>query len=196
MRGIRSILIAGGVAGLLLGAGFLWFVDHLPEPEVPMRTKADGIVVLTGARFRIADALELLAAGHGRRLLITGVYPATKLSEIAHQMPEFERWFTCCVDLDHAALNTIGNAVETKRWARDQGSKSLIIVTSNFHMPRAMAEIAHQLPDVALVPFPVASERVRIESWWSSPATARLLISEYLKYIVAITRMRVEAALA
>ena len=48
-----------------------------------MRTKADGIVVLTGSRFRISDALELLAAGHGRRLLITGVYPATRLSEIA-----------------------------------------------------------------------------------------------------------------
>ena len=28
------------------------------------------------------------------------------------------------------------------------------------------------------------------------PATARLLISEYLKYIVAITRMRLEAAFA
>ena len=102
-------------------------------------------MVLTGSRFRISDALELLAAGHGKRLLISGVYPATKLSEIAHMMPEFDRWFACCVDLDHLALNTIGNAVETKRWAREQGSTSLIVVTSNFHMPRAMAEIAHQL---------------------------------------------------
>ncbi len=192
MRGIRSILIAGGVAGVLLGGGFLWFVGQLPEPEVPMRTKADGIVVLTGARFRIADALELLAAGHGRRLLITGVYPATKLSEIAHQMPEFERWFACCVDLDHLALNTIGNAIETKRWAREQGAKSLIVVTSNFHMPRALAEISHQLPDVKLVAFPVASDRIRVDAWWTSPATARLLFFEYLKYMVALTRMRLD----
>ena len=76
-------------------------------------------------------------------------------------MPEFERWFACCVDLDHLALNTIGNAIETKRWAREQRAKSLIVVTSDFHMPRALAEIAHQLPDVALVPFPVVSDRVR-----------------------------------
>lgn len=192
MLGIRRILLAAVLAALLTGAGFLWFVGNLPEGEVPMRTKADGIVVLTGSRFRISDALELLAAGHGRRLLISGVYPATKLSEIAHMMPEYDRWFACCVDLDHLAVNTIGNAIETKRWAREQGTRSLIVVTSNFHMPRALAEISHQLPDVRLVAFPVVSDRVRVDSWWSSPATARLLFFEYLKYMVALTRMRLD----
>ncbi len=171
---------------LLIGGGFLWWVNNLPEAEVPMRSKADGIVVLTGSRFRINDALELLAAGHGKRLLISGVYPATKLSEIAQMMPEFDRWFVCCVDLDHMALNTIGNAVETKRWALEQRSQSLIVVTSNFHMPRALTEISHQLPDVRLVAYPVVSDRVRIDSWWSNPATARLLFMEYLKYMVAL----------
>jgi uncharacterized SAM-binding protein YcdF (DUF218 family) len=187
---VRTFLFAGCLAALLIGVGFLWWVNNLPEAEVPMRSKADGIVVLTGSRFRINDALELLAAGHGRRLLISGVYPATKLSEIAHMMPEFERWFVCCVDLDHMALNTIGNAVETKRWAREQRSKSLIVVTSNFHMPRALTEISHQLPDVRLVAYPVVSDRVKIDSWWSNPATARLLFTEYLKYMVASVRVR------
>jgi uncharacterized SAM-binding protein YcdF (DUF218 family) len=186
----RLALVMGVIGTLALGAGFLWWVNSLPEAEVPMRTKADGIVVLTGSRFRISDALELLAAGHAQRLLISGVYPATKLSEIAHMMPEFNRWFDCCVDLDHLALNTIGNAVETKRWARERGTRSLIVVTSNFHMPRAMAEISHQLPDVKLTAYPVVSDQVRIDSWWSSPATARLLFFEYLKYMVAVTRMR------
>ncbi len=187
---LRKSLVAGCFSALLIGAGFVWWVSSLPEAEVPMRRKADGIVVLTGSRFRIGDALELLAAGHGKRLLISGVYPATRLSEIAALTPEFERWFACCVDLDRMAVNTIGNAVETKRWARDQGSKSLIVVTSNFHMPRAMAEISNQLPDVALVPFPVVSDRVKVETWWTNPATARLLFFEYLKYMVAVTRMR------
>ena len=189
----RKLLAAAGLAALLLGAGFLWFVNRLPEGEVPMKTKADAIVVLTGSAFRIADALELLAAGHGKRLLITGVYPDTKLMEIARMTPQFEKWFACCVDLDHVALDTIGNAVETKRWARGQGVKSLIIVTSDFHLPRALAEISHELPDVTLVPFPVVSDRVRVETWWSNPATARLLFWEYLKYMVALARMRLHA---
>lgn len=193
---MRKILLAAGIAALLLCAGFLLFVNRLPVAEVPLKAKADGIVVLTGSAFRISDALELLAAGHGRRLLITGVYPATRLSEIAALTPQFDRWFACCVDLDRIALDTIGNAVETKRWAREQGARSLIVVTSDFHMPRALAEIAHQIPDVTLVPFPVISERTRAETWWSNPLATRLLISEYLKYIVAVTRMRLEGVFA
>ena len=121
--------------------------------EAAPARNADGIVVLTGAAFRISDALELLAAGHGKRLLITGVNPLTRSREIARLVPEHQRWFTCCVDLDHSATNTIGNAIETRRWVKARGFKSLIVVTSNFHMPRAMAELAHQLPDVTLVPF-------------------------------------------
>ena len=189
----RKLLGAAALAALLVGAGFLWFVATLPEAEVPMRSKADAIVVLTGSAFRISDALELLAAGHGKRLLITGVYADTKLPEIARMTPQFEKWFACCVDLDYIALDTIGNAAETRRWARQQGVKSLIVVTSDFHLPRAMAEISHQLPDVKLVPYPVVSNRVRVDAWWSDPATARLLFWEYLKYMVALTRMRLEA---
>ena len=35
----------------------------------------------------------------------------------------------------------------------------LIVVTSNWHMPRAMVELGHQLPDVTLIPYPVISEK-------------------------------------
>ena len=59
-------------------------------------------------------------------------------------------------------------------------------------MPRALTEISHQLPDVRLVAYPVVSDRVRIDSWWSNPATARLLFVEYLKYMVASVRVRID----
>ena len=39
--------------------------------------------------------------------------------------------------------------------------------------------------------FPVVTEKMRDGQWWSSPATARLLISEYAKFILAMVRMRV-----
>jgi uncharacterized SAM-binding protein YcdF (DUF218 family) len=57
-------------------------------------------------------------------------------------------------------------------------------------MPRALAEVAHQLPDVTLIPFPVVSDRLRIEPWWSNGDTTRLVLSEYLKYLFAKVRMR------
>ena len=68
---------------------------------------------------------------------------------------------------------------------------SLLVVTSAYHMPRAIAELSHELPDVALIEFPVLTERQRAEPWWSNGATARLVISEYLKFVVAVVRIHV-----
>ena len=61
-------------------------------------------------------------------------------------------------------------------------------------MPRAMAEIGHQLPRIRLVAFPVPSDRLRAEHWWANGPAVRLLLSEYVKYIVAQARMRLDPA--
>lgn len=190
---VAKLLVLGGVALLL---GFLAFLWLLPNEEVVLDRNADGIVVLTGGTSRVTDALELLAAGRGKRLLITGVNPGTTTADIAHQAAGYDRLLGCCVDLDYSAINTLGNAVETRRWAIDRGFRSLVIVTSAYHMPRALAEIAHQLPDVTLIPFPVVSDRLRIEPWWSHGTTTRLVLSEYFKYLFAHVRMRFDSVAA
>jgi uncharacterized SAM-binding protein YcdF (DUF218 family) len=184
-------LVAAGITVVWLGmiATFLWFLWLIPNEEVTLDSRADGIVVLTGGSSRIVDAVELLASNRGRRLLISGVHPSTRPQEIAQLMPEHKKIFDCCVDLDRA-LNTVGNAIETRRWAKERGFKSLIVVTSNYHIPRAMAELSHQLPDVSLTAFPVVTHR-RAEMW-QSEATARLLFYEYLKYMAAQARMRLD----
>ena len=177
---------------LALGfAGFAWLV---PSEQVTLDRNADGIVVLTGGTSRVNDALELLASGRGKRLLITGVNAGTTTGDIAHEVLNYDRWLSCCVDLDYSALNTLGNAVQTRRWALDHGFGSLIVVTSAYHMPRALAELAHQLPDAALVPYPVVSDRLRVEPWWSNGDTAKLVLSEYLKFLFAKVRMRFDSA--
>jgi uncharacterized SAM-binding protein YcdF (DUF218 family) len=175
-------------AALLAGAGFLWFVGRVPEAEIPLRGGADGIVALAGGASRVTDAIELLAAGRGKRLLISGANRATNSKDISRLNPEFAPWVRCCVDFDWS-VNTLGNAIETRRWAESRGFRSLIVVTSNYHMPRALAEIAHQLPDVILVPFPVVTDRQRAGPWWGDAATARRMFSEYTKYIFARLRM-------
>ncbi len=193
-RRIRSIglkLAALAIVLLILGfGGFIWF---LPEEQVVLDRDADGIVVLTGGTSRVSDALELLASGRGKRLLITGVNPGTTNTEIARQVVDYNRVLACCVDLDYSAQNTLGNAVQARRWALEHRFRSLIIVTSSYHMPRALAEVAHQLPNVTLIPFPVVSDRLRIEPWWSNTATTRLVVSEYLKFLAAKLRMRFDS---
>jgi len=192
-RWIGFLTMAAGATGLiLLAGGFVRFVSSIASDEVSLESKADGIVALTGAAGRIPDAIELLATERGKRLLITGVHRATSSREIARITPLYSKYFICCIDLDRSALNTFGNALETRRWAREHNFNSLIVVTSNWHMPRAMAELAHQLPDVMLVAYPVISEKVKTEPWWSNTDTARLLLAEYLKYLFALMRMRLD----
>lgn len=180
------------VVALLLAVGFVFFSLRIPDEESQLVREADGIVVLTGAAARIPDAIELLAAQRGKRLLITGVHRDISKREIARLTPLYSKFFTCCIDLDKSALNTFGNALETKRWTHQHNFTSLIVVTSNWHMPRAMAELAHQLPEVTLIAYPVISEKVKTEPWWQYADTARLLFAEYLKYLFAHVRMRLD----
>jgi uncharacterized SAM-binding protein YcdF (DUF218 family) len=193
-----GLLLAAGwliglaaLAAIAFGAGFAWFVYRLPASEVALTGKADGIVVLTGGASRIEDAIDLLARGRGQRLLISGVNRMTSEREIARLRPEHEKIIACCVDLDRTAVNTITNATETRRWVRDRGFKSLIVVTSNYHMPRAMAELSHQLPEIALIEFPVISDQLK--AGWTHGPTLRLLLTEYVKYVVAVARIHVPA---
>jgi uncharacterized SAM-binding protein YcdF (DUF218 family) len=195
-RLIGALLAVGTMllltAGLAFMGGFLWFVGTVPDQEVALQRDADGIVVLTGGASRITDAVELLAAGRGKRLLITGVHRATSAREIARAMPRYERLLACCVDLDHSAVNTVGNAAETRRWVQDLQFRSLIVVTSSYHMPRTMVELARQLPEVTLIQFPVVSDKLRAEHWWESLPVAKLLFSEYVKYMLSQIRVRLE----
>lgn len=197
--GRSRLAVAGWAAALaLLGlpaclvAGFLVFVRHIDGTEHQPLSRADGIVVLTGGSERIGDAIDLLAQGYGQRLLISGVNERTSRDEIARLNPGQRRLFSCCVDLDYRARNTIGNAIETRRWVREHGFRSVIVVTSNYHMPRTLIELDHVLPRARKVPYAVVPDTVMRDTWWQHPGTARLLASEYAKFLLCWARTRLE----
>lgn len=194
-RGWLRATIVGALAVGFVGAafGFVAFLSQLRGAEVKPARNADGIVVLTGGSSRVSDAMELLAAGYGKRLLISGVHPTNDVHDISRTLPDNHKLLGCCVDLDRSAINTRSNAAETRRWARERGFTSLIVVTSNYHMPRAIVELSHAMPDVTLIPFAVVGDRWRDEPWWTSGATLRLLLSEYAKYVAAEVRVRLAA---
>ena len=133
-RWIGFLTMAIGATGvLLLAGGFFWFSSQIASDEVSLDSKADGIVALTGAA--APDAIELLATERGKRLLITG-YIARQAHVNSTDHTALFKIFHFVSISDRSALNTFGNALETKRWAREHNFNSLIVVTSNWHMPR------------------------------------------------------------
>jgi len=192
---LRAAIVAVlAIAPLVAAIGFVGFLAQLRGSETRPTGTADGIVVLTGGSSRVSDAMELLADGYGKRLLISGVHPTNAASDISRSLTDNQSLLSCCVDLDRSAVNTRSNAAETRRWARERGFKSLIVVTSNYHMPRAIVELSHAMPDITLIPFAVVGDRWRDEAWWTNGATVRLLLSEYVKYVAAEVRVRLAGA--
>jgi uncharacterized SAM-binding protein YcdF (DUF218 family) len=162
-------------------------VDQSTPPADP--APADGVVALTGSsNARITAAMKLLEDGKATRMLVSGVNPEASRADIKDVAKATRRYYDCCVDLGFQATDTVGNARETQGWMRAKGFKSLIVVTSDFHMPRAMLELHEALPDAKLTPYPVKTDDLDSSRWWRSGDGARRMMVEYCKYLVILAR--------
>lgn len=185
----RTIVGFAGGATALVAFGFVVFANAVTREPDPQYAEADGIVVLTGGQTRISEAARLLDERRGARLLISGVNRKIGRASLLRISGLDEKTFSCCVDLGYAALNTIGNADETRRWAEALGYDRLIVVTASYHMPRSLAELARAMPNIELIAHPVAPDALRRRAWWLDSTAARLLASEYIKFLPAAARL-------
>lgn len=189
---MRALGLVAVVAVLLLAGGFLHFMRSVGEARAEHAVpRADAIVALTGGASRIDDAVGLLVDGKGSRMLISGVHPSIDSAILKDRVRKGREFFDCCIDLGYEALNTAGNAVEARDWLDRHRFRSVILVTSDYHMPRSLTEFARSVPDTRFIPYPVRSEGT-FRDWWLDPAATRLLLSEYVKYVVALARARLE----
>lgn len=137
--------------------GFLWFAIALPQPAPASPT--DAIVVPTGGPGRIARGIAMLEGGGAPRLLVSGVFEDVTPAEFAAEYQVPHHLMECCITLGFAALDTRGNARETAQWVKQRGVGSIRLVTSDWHMRRAVAELRGTLPgDVTILPDAVSTE--------------------------------------
>ncbi|MFT3732212.1 MAG: YdcF family protein [Hyphomicrobium sp.] len=181
------LMLALGAAVLVFG--FVLFAVSVTRDDATGWDKADGIVVLTGGDNRIEAGAKLMSEGRAKRMLISGVNRKVSREEMQHLLGINKKLFNCCVDLGYEALDTVGNADETRTWANSNGYTKLIIVTSRYHMPRSLAELALVMPGVTLLPYAVTPRRFPESAWWLHSATTRVLLSEYLKFLPAVARL-------
>jgi uncharacterized SAM-binding protein YcdF (DUF218 family) len=187
------VLVLLVVAVWLIG---LWrFAEAIPRDVTAPDVRTDAIVVLTGGSLRVEGGLRLLAEGKAKKLFISGVYRGVDVTELLHVSRQSPDSVACCVVLGHAADNTLGNAHETAQWIESEGYHSLRLVTASYHMPRSMLEFTRAMPDIEIVPNPVFPEFTQEAAWWQSRRSAALVASEYSKYLAALVRPYVPAAL-
>ena len=177
------------VLAIIWLVGLMTFADRVdryaPAPEPP---RADAIVSLTGASdVRLETGMRLLEAEKGRRMLVSGVNRDATRADIREVTRGLGQLYDCCVDLGFQAESTLGNAEETADWARSHRFESLVVVTSDYHMPRSLLEIRSVLPDAELYPYPVETD-VDAQRWWTSGDSAKRLTLEYTKYLVVLFR--------
>jgi len=188
-RFLRNLVRLGFYAGVLLAiwlTGLVWFVGLMPTGIVEPQRKTDAIVVLTGGSLRFGEGLRLLRAGLAPRLFVSGVASGIDLPQLLLSIDDRETATPCCITLGHIAFDTPGNARESAVWARQEGVRSIRLVTSAYHMPRSLMEFRTAAPGIAFVPHPVFPSNVKQDAWWRSPGTAGLLISEYHKYLMTL----------
>lgn len=159
--------------------GLQWFTGQIPtnKNELP-EYSADVILVLTGGNGRLEYGLQLLAENKGKILFISGVGEKVTIADILHQAPDDARKKIKESDivLGHQAENTIGNAQEIKEWLQNTPYKKIILVTSNYHIPRSLLELSTALPNISITTAPVIANDNEI------------LLSEYHKYIASKLR--------
>jgi len=184
-RAAIALLVGLALLAGLLGAGFAWFSAEARRPAA-IPPAADGIVVLTGGAGRVEMGLRLLAEHRGARLLVSGTgrgdladlvaaagLPPAIAAQIAHDR----------VTLGRDARSTRGNARETAAWAGTHAVRSLIVVTSGYHMRRAVWELRRTLPaQVALHPAPLVPHLPD----GHDAVPVRLLAAEYAKWLGAM----------
>ena len=178
---------------IIIVAIFLTLLQHfvLTLPTTPAKLEpvstqsADGIVVATGGQARVLAGLNLLTADKAKKLLVTGVGQGITKNMIASSLPVSQRQIDlliCCVDLEFKAKDTKGNALATKLWVKQNQIERLILVTSDYHMPRAKLEFETQMPELDIVAYPISAPDLTNKSWYSDWHTLRLYAREFLKY--------------
>lgn len=166
---------------LVWALGFAAFALTLPKPAPPGE-RADAVVVPTGGAGRLDRGLALVEAGAARRMLVSGAGPGVTRAVLAQTFGH-PKTIACCVDIGADAADTRGNADETVAWVRTHHYRSILLVTSDWHLRRARMELEARIgADVRVIGDGVPTE-----------PTFGQLMNEYNKLLLRRIVLWVEA---
>ena len=159
--------------------------------------ESPNIVILTGGANRIKDGLKIIedfknSKNINYKILVSGTGIGFTKSSLKKKLgPNFNsQLIQCCIDLDGVSKNTLTNASETFKWTSKNDIKEFILITSNYHMPRAILEFKNVMPNLKIYTYAITPKKHDIENWLSSYQTFSLVFTEYCKFIIASLRIK------
>lgn len=165
------------IVGLLV-LKFLSFYHSIPPiQDIEAIKETDAIVVFTGGHDRVQVAVDLLKMRKAPLLFISGVSKGTTKNNILKNTQTTNINDLSTIHLGKAE-NTLENAQEVVEWAKTHNIQSIRLVTTTFHMPRALRELGLQTKNLVVIPHPVAADKI------SHYAVAYYYMSEFIKLIL------------
>jgi uncharacterized SAM-binding protein YcdF (DUF218 family) len=176
---IKGLVLLAAIAAVVMAVLFVDFAYKtfsLKSRDV----ETDAIVVLTGGRGRVDEGVRLYRSGKARWLLLIGVDPSVRRSDLYQEHPGQKN--SEGVILEKVSRNTLENALYARELVRKHQITSIRLITSRYHMKRATLFFREALPkDIAIYPHPVDSRNL-VPAWWRHGSSLRLLFNEFYKY--------------
>ena len=190
-RRIAQGLAAAVVVYLLLfQTPLIWWVASPLRVSAPPQS-ADVIVVFAGGvgesgkagggfQERVTQAIDLYRAGYASRLLLSSGYVFTlREAEVMKAVAVDNGVPAEAILLEERAKNTFENVTHSGQIVREQGWRRILLVSSPYHMRRAVATWHKLLPEIEVVPTPVPQSQFYIHEWGASLEQIRGILHEY-----------------
>lgn len=168
-----------------------FFIDYVEQLKLygPSARSAHSIVVLTGGSGRADLGLELLRRGRAGMLILSGVNLAAEIDSIYPAgVTEIERM---SIFLEKRSKSTFQNAMRVRTLTKSREIDSILLVTSSYHMKRALFIFNRILPGTVVVtPESVSGPEFR-STWWKGRGVLTA-VSEFSKYYWYYYRFHIE----
>jgi uncharacterized SAM-binding protein YcdF (DUF218 family) len=150
---------------------------------------ADVVIAISGDAERVRTASDLLNHGYGRWLLLSGG-PLGRYGSVARMASDARDHGVseARMLLDAHAISTTGNAEGSARLMQARGLHSAILVTSPYHMRRAIIifRSVFQPRGLSVRAFPVQDSFFKVRGWWWRRMERQLVLREYGKLLALL----------
>jgi uncharacterized SAM-binding protein YcdF (DUF218 family) len=178
--------------------GLFNFQEKILSLEKNRNIVNSNIVILTGGSNRIKEGLKIVndmnkLTKTNFKILISGTGKGfTKATLKKILTSDFNlKLVECCIELESISKDTYSNASETYKWTKKNDINDIILITSNYHMPRAILEFKNRMPNQQIFTYPITPKNHDIEHWLNSSDTFSLIFFEYSKLLIASLRLKI-----